>query len=74
MFSVQSPLQQIIKLPVVRLQQCVNVYSRLIPITENHLCAGGQYGNDACEGFGGAPLLVKHNDIYYQVNKTYAFG
>lgn len=66
--TAQSALQQTIDLPVVPLQQCTNVYSRTIPITENHLCAGGQYGKDACEGFGGAPLVVKHNDMYFQVN------
>lgn len=45
----------------------MSVYGRTIPITDDHLCAGGQYGKDACEGFGGAPLLVKHNDVHYQV-------
>lgn len=48
-------------------QQCVAVYGRSIPITDDHLCAGGEYGKDACEGFGGAPLIVRHNDVNYQV-------
>lgn len=65
--AVALPFQQTIELPVVNVQQCVSVYGRTIPITDDHLCAGGQYGKDACEGFGGAPLLVKHNDVHYQV-------
>lgn len=59
--------QQALRLPIVNLQNCRNVYGSTLPITEQQLCAGGQLRNDACSGFGGAPLLVRNADIYYQV-------
>lgn len=30
------------------------------------MCAGGE-GKDACQGFGGAPLIIKENDVTYQI-------
>lgn len=30
------------------------------------MCAGGE-GKDACQGFGGAPLVVHENGIYMQI-------
>lgn len=30
------------------------------------MCAGGE-GRDACQGFGGAPLVVRKNGIYSQI-------
>lgn len=30
------------------------------------MCAGGE-GRDACQGFGGAPLILKENNIYSQI-------
>ncbi|CAH1164733.1 unnamed protein product [Phaedon cochleariae] len=61
------PLQQILKLPIISIQECVRVYGRTLPISEEQVCAGGEPGNDACSGFGGAPLLVRHGDMHYQV-------
>jgi secreted trypsin-like serine protease len=31
------------------------------------MCAGGE-GRDACQGFGGAPLVIKENGVYSQVS------
>ncbi|CAH0551632.1 unnamed protein product [Brassicogethes aeneus] len=61
------PNQQALALPIINIQQCANVYGKTLPVTEEQVCAGGQLGNDACSGFGGAPLLVKHGDTFYQV-------
>ncbi|RZB40318.1 venom protease-like, partial [Asbolus verrucosus] len=65
--SVPSSYQQTLHLPVTSLQLCSSVYGKTLPITEDQLCAGGEAGNDACSGFGGAPLLVRHGDTHYQV-------
>lgn len=68
------PKQQALFLPIINNQQCAKVYGRTLPITEEQLCAGGELGNDACSGFGGAPLLVKHGDTYYQVRCHQIYG
>ncbi|KAF5307158.1 hypothetical protein FQR65_LT00674 [Abscondita terminalis] len=60
-----SPLQQTLQLPIVGLQQCQNVYGRTLPITENHLCVGGVAGRDACDGFGGSPLIEQQNGRHF---------
>lgn len=66
--QIDTPVkQQAIQLPIINIQQCVNVYGRTLPISEDQLCAGGELGRDACTGFGGAPLLVRHGETYYQV-------
>ncbi|XP_017772529.1 PREDICTED: venom protease-like [Nicrophorus vespilloides] len=65
--SEASVHQQILHLPIVNLKKCSNVYGNTLPITEQNVCAGGEKGNDACSGFGGAPLLVQHGAYYYQV-------
>ncbi|CAG9861846.1 unnamed protein product [Phyllotreta striolata] len=59
--------QQVLRLPIISLQQCQQVYGRTLPVGEDHICAGGEAGNDACSGFGGAPLLVRHGNTNYQV-------
>lgn len=50
------------------------MYGSTLPVNENHVCAGGQRGNDACTGFGGAPLLVRHGEFFYQVKLTLLFN
>nr|XP_022916219.1 venom protease-like [Onthophagus taurus] len=61
------PRQQSIRVPIVNLQQCKNVYGNTLPISDDQLCAGGDAGKDACSGFGGAPLLTRSGDSHYQV-------
>ncbi|KAK4885517.1 hypothetical protein RN001_001788 [Aquatica leii] len=60
-----SPLQQTLQLPIVALQQCLNIYGSRIPISENHLCVGGVAGRDACDGFGGSPLIEQQNGKHF---------
>ncbi|XP_065167963.1 phenoloxidase-activating factor 3 [Atheta coriaria] len=59
--------QQVLHLPITNLRKCANVYGNTLPITDNHLCAGGELGHDACSGFGGAPLMIQQGDTYYQI-------
>ncbi|CAG9829970.1 unnamed protein product [Diabrotica balteata] len=61
------PKQQVLQLPIISLQQCVQLYGRTLSVTDDQLCAGGEAGNDACSGFGGAPLIVRHGNTHYQV-------
>ncbi|XP_044265878.1 CLIP domain-containing serine protease 14D [Tribolium madens] len=65
--NTPSNYQQTLYLPITDLSLCHNVYGRTLPISENQLCAGGEAGNDACSGFGGAPLMVRHGETHYQV-------
>jgi hypothetical protein len=65
--SSPSTYQQTLYLPITDLGLCHSVYGKTLPITDNQLCAGGETGNDACAGFGGAPLMVRHGDTHYQV-------
>lgn len=66
--QTETPVkQQVLYLPIISIQQCVNVYGQTLPISDDQVCAGGELGNDACSGFGGSPLLVKHGDTFYQV-------
>lgn len=30
------------------------------------MCVGGE-GRDVCQGFGGSPLIIKENGIYWQI-------
>lgn len=65
---LETPLQQQnLFLPIVSLGQCERVYGKTLPISEEQVCAGGEREQDACSGFGGAPLLVRHSETYYQV-------
>lgn len=66
-FAEAPVKQQAIELPIVSIHQCVNIYARTLPISDEQICAGGELGRDACSGFGGAPLLVRHGDTHYQV-------
>ena len=72
-YAVVPSRQQQLELPIVALETCSKIYGRVIPITTNQLCAGGEAKKDACSGFGGAPLVVLDHvmrDRYYQVKKN----
>ncbi|KAJ1528430.1 hypothetical protein ONE63_006842 [Megalurothrips usitatus] len=66
--AVPGPQQQL-DLPVVELETCAQVYERVVPVTSDQLCVGGEPGRDACSGFGGAPLvsLDATGSRYYQI-------
>lgn len=64
---VAPPQQQVLRLPITSISECDKVYGTTLPISDEQVCAGGEQGNDACSGFGGAPLLVRHGDTHYQV-------
>ncbi|XP_034238747.1 phenoloxidase-activating factor 3-like [Thrips palmi] len=61
--------QQQLDLPVLPLETCAQVYERVVPVTSDMLCVGGEDGHDACSGFGGAPLVTLDatGTRYYQI-------
>lgn len=68
--------EQQLELPILQLEHCSKIFGRVIPVTSNQLCVGGEAKKDACSGFGGAPLLVLDHvmrDRYYQVGMV-SFG
>ncbi|KAJ8924173.1 hypothetical protein NQ315_006957 [Exocentrus adspersus] len=65
--TTAPPQQQVLRLPIISIQECSRVYGRTLPVSDEQVCAGGEAGNDACSGFGGAPLIVRHGDTHYQV-------
>jgi len=70
-FLATPPQQQQIQLPIISQDVCSRVYDKVIKITSNHLCVGGEAKKDACSGFGGAPLVILDpfkQDKYLQVS------
>lgn len=54
----QSNTLQQVKLPIVDQRTCVSKYGALgITVTDDQLCAGGNYGQDTCDGDSGNPLM-----------------
>ncbi|CAG9792469.1 unnamed protein product [Diatraea saccharalis] len=58
-----SRLKQHVKLPMVNMQDCLNAYhiraGEKIQLWSKQLCAGGEYGRDACNGDSGGPLMME---------------
>ncbi|XP_065345407.1 chymotrypsin-like protease CTRL-1 [Cloeon dipterum] len=59
---VQS-VQQALEVPIVQSSTCQNFYSSAATPLDNRLCAGGELGRDMCQGFSGAPLLVRAGGV-----------
>lgn len=60
-------------MPILQRKMCTDVYEDVIPVTQDHLCIGGERNKDACAGFGGAPLLhldTSDQPRYYQVHSN----
>jgi len=64
--GANSPLLLQVELPVMRQDQCAEVYSRSsasyrnpIRITSSQMCAGGINAQDSCDGDSGGPLIYK---------------
>lgn len=70
--TIRMPEIQYMDVPLVPWDQCLRVYGATGALDSPQsvegqwLCAGGE-AKDACQGFGGAPLVVKEQGIYKQV-------
>lgn len=73
-FFTETPAQQqTLEMPVLARKKCTDVYEGVIPVTQDHLCVGGERNKDACSGFGGAPLFYLDSSDqprYFQVLVT----
>lgn len=59
--------RQLLSVPLLSLRDCALIYSAAAPLSTAQLCAGAEAGQDACAGFGGAPLVVLVDGRYTQV-------
>ncbi|CAO1360855.1 unnamed protein product [Diamesa hyperborea] len=70
--SVRSPEMQYLEMPLSSWDMCLRVYGSSGALDSQKsiegqwMCAGGE-GKDACQGFGGAPLVIMENNVAYQV-------
>lgn len=70
----QSSIKQRVDLPVVDQATCAAKYNTLgIDIIDAQVCAGGQYGQDTCDGDSGNPLMRTSNN-YWVVEGIVSFG
>ncbi|XP_053947425.1 serine protease 7 [Anastrepha ludens] len=63
--SPKSAIIQKLQVPLVDLAQCQQKYrERKVNVVDSHICAGGVYAEDSCEGDSGGPLMRFRNDAW----------
>ncbi|XP_026477489.1 phenoloxidase-activating factor 1-like [Ctenocephalides felis] len=73
--AVHPSQQQNLAVPIIENERCNRLYSGhvVMPTRGAWLCAGGEPGGDACQGFGGAPLVLRRGQRFVQVGMM-SFG
>ncbi|XP_059615926.1 venom protease-like [Phlebotomus argentipes] len=70
--SIKSSEMQFLEVPLAPWDLCLKVYGSTgalqspKSIEGQWLCAGGE-NRDACQGFGGAPLVIREENVYHQI-------
>ncbi|EFN88238.1 chymotrypsinogen A [Harpegnathos saltator] len=61
--------------PLLNLEECLQVYGTLVPIRKGHLCAGHTDGSTgSCVGDSGGPLQCRRADGVWQLAGVTSFG
>lgn len=72
-----SPVKQKLRIPVVELQTCTDVYGKYgVTLNDKMLCAGGEKGKDSCKGDSGGPLFTTINgdNQQYYIEGVVSYG
>ncbi|CAH1646525.1 unnamed protein product [Spodoptera littoralis] len=70
-----SPIKLKLNLPIFNKQECDDKYRGLGAIlSDNQICAGGVFAEDACRGDSGGPLMKKTPNGIWEVVGVVSFG
>ncbi|XP_023954804.2 phenoloxidase-activating enzyme 1 [Bicyclus anynana] len=70
-----SPIKLKLNLPIFQKSDCTTKYRSLgAELTENQLCAGGVFAQDACRGDSGGPLMRKTPSGIWETVAVVSFG
>ncbi|XP_037024594.1 chymotrypsin-like protease CTRL-1 [Bradysia coprophila] len=70
--NIRLPDMQFLEVPLTPWETCLNVYGSTGALDSpksvdgQWMCAGGE-SKDACQGFGGAPLVFRENGLFKQI-------
>lgn len=70
--QVRSNKLELLEVPLASWDLCQRVYAPTGALKspkalgDQLMCVGGE-GRDVCQGFGGSPLIIKENGIFWQV-------
>ncbi|XP_045768442.1 phenoloxidase-activating enzyme 1-like [Maniola jurtina] len=70
-----SPIKLKLNVPIFTKSECVSKYRTLgADLTDNQLCAGGVFAQDACRGDSGGPLMRKTPSGTWETVAVVSFG
>lgn len=61
-----------VKLPILPIEICINLYKKITQISQEQTCAGGVSGKDSCGGDSGGPAMLI--DTMNSPPRYYLFG
>lgn len=73
--NTRSAIKQKLVVNVNSHGECVNKFAYIFrTITENQMCAGGEYLEDSCAGDSGGPLMKLVNELQWYAEGLVSFG
>ncbi|XP_077283142.1 ovochymase-like [Arctopsyche grandis] len=70
----QSEVKMKLIVPKFDKTECTRLYSTAnAAITENQICAGGEFAKDTCSGDSGGPLMIQNGNRWYSIGVV-SFG